>query len=105
MAMEAALREREEIYSLIFNQAGDGIELLFEAGGWPALAMQAHGGLPLEQFVERNVEGVGEPGEQVGGNTRAGDLVVPQCLLGDAEGFGERMLGVVRRASGAHLTR
>lgn len=30
--------------------------------------MQAHGGLPLEQFVERHVEGIGEPGVQVGGD-------------------------------------
>ena len=50
------------------GQTGDSIELLFEMGSRAALAGQAHGGLPLEQLVERNVESIGEPGEQVGGD-------------------------------------
>lgn len=82
------------------GQAGDGVELLFEAGGGTALAGQAHGGLAEKNLVERQIEQFGQAREQGRADADSPDLVMGEGLLGDAEGIGEGLLAGAALAKG-----
>ena len=74
------------------GQAGDGIELLLDPGGWTALTGKPDGGASHQQLVEREVEQLGERGEQRRDDADTADLVMSESLLGDAEPIGELRL-------------
>ncbi len=74
------------------GQAGDGMELLFEARGGTALAGDAHSRLTDQQLVEGQVERFGEAREHCRTDADAPDLVEGEPPLGNAELVSERLL-------------